>query len=138
MPAQQAAVPQQKLLGALIEIVPCAARVCKLGRAAGTGGRDEHRTEEGIGCAARIEGAIDVLVPLCEYFVTVKKGNGRKRSDTYKYSVSLVVVRARAIARHYLAFAVEIGSIEELEVLIAQVAAWCEISSYIIEFSETP
>lgn len=66
-----------------------------------------------------------------------QKGKNR-RAESYKYGVSLIVVRAGAVARHNLAFTVEIRSIKELKMLIAHASAWGEISPYIIEFSKAP
>lgn len=63
--------------------------------------------------------------------LTQKQGRGSGVSP-YKYSVPFVVVCARAIAGDDLAFSIEVGGIKELEVFIAQLAAWGKITANII------
>lgn len=62
-----------------------------------------------------------------------KKMDKRDKSgEAHKHGVALVVVRTRAVAGHDLAFPVEVGGIKELEMLVAQLAAWGEVPPNVV------
>lgn len=52
--------------------------------------------------------------------------------------VAFVVVRARVVRRDDFALGVEVAGVEELEVLVAELAAWCQVPLDVVELAKPP
>lgn len=115
--ADQAAIhtsPQQQRARLLVQLVPRRARVCELGLAALAGRGHGDRPEERVRCPARVEAAVDV-----------------------EQRVAPVVVRARAVGRDDLPFPVQIARVEELEVLVAELAPRRQVPPDVVQVAES-
>lgn len=89
------------------------ARVGKVGVAARLGGRDLDGAQQRVGRAARVEGRVDV-----------------------EEAVAAVLVRPRRVRRDDVVVLVEVARVEELDVVVAQLAARGEVARDGVEVAE--
>lgn len=67
-----------------------------------------------------------------------QRGLEGQEKVTYKQCVALVILRARTVGLHDLSLAVQVAGVEELEVLVPQLAAGRQVPRDVVQLAQAP